>query len=326
MKKATIVLLIIAAALIAAGVVLCIVGMVLSAGGFSWGDAMISFGKRDMVTKEYEMSGKLSGIDVTLTTSDVEILPATDGVTKVLCREDQKEPHEVLVEDGVLKIGAEAKPWYQRIHLFSWGGERKVTIYLAETEMKALSVTTDTGDVFASGELSFENATLKTDTGEIEIASSVAGALNIKVSTGDVSVLSKTLGSLDVTATTGDVSLSGVSSDEIKIQTTTGEIEAHSVSCRTFSATSSTGEHEYERLIVGETLTLEASTGDISLDGCDAAEVRIVTDTGDVEGRFLTAKVFYTSSDTGRVRVPKATSGGLCEITTDTGNIEFDEP
>lgn len=326
MKKTTIVLLIIAASLILAGVVLGIVGMTLSAGGFSWGDAMISFGKRDMVTKEYEISEKLSEIDAVLTTTDVEILPAADGVTKVVCREDQKEPHEVLVEDGVLKIRVEAKPWYQRIHLFSWGGERKITVYLAETEMKALSVRTDTGDVFVSGELSLENATIKTDTGEISFASSVAERLSIEVSTGDVSVLSKTLGSLDVTATTGDISLSGVSSDAITLNTTTGEIEAHSVSCRTFSAKSSTGEHEYERLLVGETLTLEASTGDISLNGCDAAEVHIVTDTGDVEGRFLTAKVFYTSTDTGRVRVPKATSGGLCEITTDTGDIEFDEP
>ncbi len=80
MKKTTIVLLIIAASLILAGVVLGIVGMTLSAGGFSWGDAMISFGKRDMVTKEYEISEKLSEIDAVLTTTDVEILPAADGV------------------------------------------------------------------------------------------------------------------------------------------------------------------------------------------------------------------------------------------------------
>ncbi len=325
MKKATMILLIIAASLVVAGVVLCVVGLMLSAGSFHLEKGFFSFGTRNMVTNEYEFSESVSEIDVSVSTTDVEILPATDGVTKVVCHEDQREPHEVFVENGTLKIRLEEKKWYEKINLFSWG-ERKLTLYLAENEFDALSVTADTGDVSVSKELSFARVSVTTDTGEIAFASPVGGAHNIKVSTGDVSVSSPTLGSAAITATTGDVSLYGVTADEIRIETSTGEIEAKSVSCRAFSAKSSTGEHEYERLLVEETLTLEATTGDISLDGCDAAEVHVTTDTGDVSGRFLTEKVFYTNTDTGRIRVPKATEGGLCEITTDTGDIEFDAP
>ena len=325
MKKSTMILLIIAVALVAAGVLLCAVGLMLSAGGFRLEKGFLSFGTRNMVTNEYEFSESISELDVSVATTDVEILPASDGVTKVVCREDAREPHEVFVENGTLKIRLEEKKWYEKLNLFSWG-ERKLTLYLAENEFEALTVTADTGDVSAAKELFFASASVTTDTGEIAFSSAVAGALNIRVSTGDVSVSSPTLGSAEITATTGDVSLYGVTADTLKIQTSTGEIEAKSVSCRTFSAKSSTGEHEYERLLVEETLTLEASTGDISLYGCDAAEVRVTTDTGDVSGRFLTEKVFYTNTDTGRVSVPKATSGGLCEITTDTGDIEFDAP
>ena len=321
MKKSTMILLIVAAALILAGAVLGIVGMALSSGDTLWNGGWIALGTRNTTVNEFEFAEEVSEIDIVVNTTDVEILPASDGVTKVVCREDAREPHTVRVEDGTLKIRVEEQAWYRKISFFSIG-ERKVTLYLAEKELDRLSIETDTGDVRVAKELSLASASVTSDTGEIAFASPVAGALNIKVSTGDVSVSSPTLGSGDISATTGDVSLYGVTADEIKIETSTGEIEATSVSCRTFSAKSSTGEHEYERVLAEETLTLTATTGDISLYGCDAAEVSITTDTGDVSGRFLSEKVFYTNTDTGRVSVPKATSGGLCEITTDTGNIQ----
>jgi hypothetical protein len=34
-------------------------------------------------------------------------------------------------------------------------------------------------------------------------------------------------------------------------------------------------------------------------------------------------KIFFTETDTGDIRVPKSTSGGVCEIKTDTGDITF---
>ncbi|MBQ2999719.1 MAG: DUF4097 family beta strand repeat protein [Clostridia bacterium] len=325
MKRSTLILMIIAASLVVAGVFLCVVGMALSSGDTLWNGGWIALGTRNTAVNEFEFTEEVSDIDIVVNTTDVEILPASDGVTKVVCQEDAREPHTVWVEDGTLKIGMEKQSWYRKIRFFSIG-ERKVTVYLAEKELERLSIKTDTGDVRVAKELSLASASVTTDTGEIAFASPVAGALNIQVRTGDVSVSSPTLGSAEITATTGDVSLYGVTADEIKIETSTGEIEATSVSCRTFSAQSSTGEQEYERVLAEKTLTLQATTGDISLLDCDAAEVSITTDTGDVSGRFLTEKVFYTETDTGRVNVPKSTSGGLCEITTDTGDIEFDAP
>ena len=34
-------------------------------------------------------------------------------------------------------------------------------------------------------------------------------------------------------------------------------------------------------------------------------------------------KIFFASTDTGSVNVPKTTTGGRCEITTDTGDIDI---
>ena len=56
---------------------------------------------------------------------------------------------------------------------------------------------------------------------------------------------------------------------------------------------------------------------------CDAGELFIETDTGNVKGSLLSEKIFIVSSDTGRIDVPKSTSGGRCEIETDTGDIKI---
>ncbi len=52
-------------------------------------------------------------------------------------------------------------------------------------------------------------------------------------------------------------------------------------------------------------------------------ELFIKTSTGDVEGSLLADKVFIVNTDTGEVDVPKTTSGGKCEIKTDTGDVEI---
>jgi len=76
-------------------------------------------------------------------------------------------------------------------------------------------------------------------------------------------------------------------------------------------------------VIVGGTLTVERNTGDVLLTRSNAASLRIATTTGDVKGSLLSDKIFITSTDTGRVEVPKTTDGGRCEIVTDTGDIRI---
>jgi DUF4097 and DUF4098 domain-containing protein YvlB len=61
----------------------------------------------------------------------------------------------------------------------------------------------------------------------------------------------------------------------------------------------------------------------VKFERCDASELYIELDTGDVTGSLLSDKVFIAQSDTGRVNVPKSVTGGRCEITTDTGDIKI---
>ena len=71
-------------------------------------------------------------------------------------------------------------------------------------------------------------------------------------------------------------------------------------------------------------ITLERTTGDISFDRCDAAELFVNTSTGDVLGTLLTPKIFIAKTTTGKIELPDTTTGGICKITTTTGDIIID--
>lgn len=76
-------------------------------------------------------------------------------------------------------------------------------------------------------------------------------------------------------------------------------------------------------LIAQGKISVEMDTGDIKFDKCDAAEIDILTSTGNITGSLLTDKVFIARSNTGRINVPETTTGGKCKLTTNTGNIKI---
>ena len=93
--------------------------------------------------------------------------------------------------------------------------------------------------------------------------------------------------------------------------------------CKNLITRGNTGDVSLENVIATEMFSIERSTGDVRFTDCDAAEICVKTDTGDVTGSFLSDKIFITNTDTGSVNVPKTVIGGKCEITTDTGDIKI---
>lgn len=85
------------------------------------------------------------------------------------------------------------------------------------------------------------------------------------------------------------------------------------------TVSSKTGEVE----IAKDRLSAQRSTGDVTLDGCDAGELSIKTSTGAVRGTLLSAKVFLAITDTGKRDVPNTTTDGRCEIVTNTDDIKI---
>ena len=145
------------------------------------------------------------------------------------------------------------------------------------------------------------------------------GAENITVYLPD-----KTYNSLAISVSTGDIKISDLTFDgNIEINVSTGKTELNNVRCNNLISDGSTGNVELKSVIATEKLTMKRSTGNIKFEDCDAGEIFVKTGTGDVTGLLRSGKNFKTDTSTGKVNVPNTTSGGTCEITTSTGDINI---
>jgi len=202
----------------------------------------------------------------------------------VVCVEDEKVKHSAKVQNRTLVIDTvDTRKWYDFIGISL--GVPKMTVYLPQNEYNSLSIETDTGDITVPKDFSFKNIEIDGDTSDINCFASVSDILEIELSTGDIKIDNVTTGRLELSTSTGDITLKNV--------ITTGS------------------------------LSIETDTGDVKFKDSDADEIYVETSTGDVTGTLLSEKVFITQSDTGRIHVPKTTSGGKCEIETDTGDIKI---
>lgn len=297
MSTKTKVWLIIAASLVLLGCILFACAMTT----LGWDFSKLSTHKYE--TNEYEISEEFSSISIYTETARVTFVTSDDKKCRVVYYEQENARHAVSVKDGNLVIKrSDDRKWYDYIGI---GFELpKITVYVPSGEHGALSVRTSTGDVMIPEDLSFASIDISGSTCNVTSYASASGAVKIKLSTGDIKLKSISAGDIEVSVSTGDVCLSDVA-------------------CKSLISSGSTGDIELESVIVENKLSIERSTGDIELEGCDAAEIRIKTDTGDIEGSLLTEKLFVTDTDTGEVEVPKSQSGGRCEIITDTGDIEI---
>lgn len=306
----------VAASLCVAGLVLFLV--CLFGTGFD-------FRKMSNVTYEtntYEISERFTDIKVDVSTADVRFLPANTDSCKVVCKETDKMKHSVKVENGTLVIDAvDKRKWINFIGFTFESPE--VTVYLPETEYSRLDIKGNTGDIEVPEHFKFGTAKVDVDTGDILWSAPVTTTLELKTDTGDVTVNNISADALTVKTSTGDVTITTAAvNGAISAKSSTGDIKITGVLSKTLRADSNTGDVKLKNTEAFERGDITTDTGDVILDGFDAAYIVIETDTGDVEGTVLSEKTFFADSDTGDVSVPRMVADEVCEITTDTGDID----
>lgn len=255
-------------------------------------------------TKTYEIGEDFRDLSVHTDTADLVFAQSEDGTCKVVCHEESKVKHEVSVQSGTLTIRVKnEKEWFDFIDL---GLENtKITIYLPNAEYGKLQVNGTTGDVQLSHDFRFEQ-------------------VNISVSTGCIHLDNVSAKMIDLSASTGDIIAAGIECEgNVAAHVSTGRVELSDVACRNVKSTGSTGDLSLKRVLAEEGIHVERSTGDVTFDGSDAAEIFVRIGTGDVKGSLLTGKNFLVETRTGSIDVPKSVSGGTCEITTSTGDVQL---
>ncbi len=292
--------------IVVAGIILLVLGLVVGVVSFAlMGFRFEGFKTVEYETKTTELRGDFRNIHIQGDTAYITIChpryPTLDNAAKLESLESEDRRTVVTVEDGTLYIRlVDERKWYERMEISL--KSPKLVLYLPE------------GDY---GDLTIENST-----GDIQIGNFDFDSVRITCSTGDVN-LQSSAETIAVKTSTGDIHLSNLNAKEITLNVTTGRVQLYKVKCGVLSTEGDTGKVFFEDVLTEQSLYIRRSTGDVKLTACDAGNITIETDTGDVTGTLLSGKTFKTKTSTGKIQVPQDAPGGTCEIKTSTGDIKI---
>lgn len=292
----------------------------------------------DWVEKVYTVEGEFSSILLTLGSDDLTVLPSEDGTCRFVCQESEKYSHDVQIKDGALHITeSDTFRWYDRFFSFT---SPRATLYLPQSvyslfikigsgdveipskaTFASLDIATGSGDVTLQS-VSCDSLQITTGSGDIELNSVNAASVRLTCGSGDMGLKTMTTQSLSAKTGSGDVNLEGTTTQALSVQTASGDITLTLINCDEVDVKTGSGEVHAVRLICGGHLSMQSGSGDILLEFCDAATLSFLTGSGDVEGILLSPKTFRSTTGSGNESYPP-TQGGLCEATTQSGDIEF---
>lgn len=285
-----------------------------------------SFSTAEYVTNTHVVDEKFTDISINTSVADVTFELANDGKCKVVCREEKGVEHTVSVKGGKLIIEkTDEREWYEHISIGVNFEPETVTVYLPQKDYNRLYISDNTGKVEISEIFSFRSAQVETDTGYIDFYAKVKESMAAGSDTGHVTISCGNPQSLNIQTSTGYIFVDSMKvHGDIYAGASTGHVELENVRCENLEVRTSTGAINLEHVIASGKADISASTGNVELRGFDAAEIYISTSTGQVSGTILSDKVFLTESSTGSIDVPKSVTGGICEISTSTGDIEIE--
>ena len=310
--------MIVAAILVLVGLGVCLGGMFLLGFDFKKLDT------RQMETNTYAVSEAFDSISIHAETDKITFLPAEGKACRVECRESKKLTHEIAVENNTLTVKTvDKQTWFSQIgfHVDS----PSITVYLPEKDYRDLAIETDTGDIKIPEDFTFKTVQIKGDTSDVSCKASGADRMEITLSTGDIDLAGIETKALSLTVSTGRVSVESADcKGDVAIHVSTGKVKLDGLTCANLRTDGSTGDITLKDTVASGSFRIERSTGDVRFENADAAEIVVKTSTGDVTGTLRSEKIFFAESDTGKISVPKSVTGGKCEITTDTGDIEIE--
>lgn len=317
MTKHTIIWIIAATSLVLLGAIIFAAAMVTTNWDFT------KLGTEKYETNTYEFSEEFTNIAVDADTANILFAASDDGVCKVVCYEPKNAKHSVSVQDGELSIHVvDLRKWYEHIGIFVT--TPKITVYLPEAEYASLCIKESTGDIEIPEGFTFDSMDISLSTGNVRNYASASETMKIKTSTGDIHIEKVSASTVDVSVTTGKVTASDITcSGDVTIKVTTGKASLSDITCQNLFSTGSTGDISMKNVVAGGNMSIDRSTGDVAFESCDAAEIFIRTETGNVTGSLLSEKIFIAESNIGKVNVPKTVTGGRCEIISSTGSIKI---
>lgn len=318
MSKGLKILLIIASALVVVGFGVFITVLVIN-------DFDISkLNSNRYETNTYYISEDFSNIKIDVEVSNVSFIKTEEEQVKIVCNESERNKYNIAVEDDALVIKASWHSGWQQFFTFFSFKKEMLEVYLPKATYNRLEVKNDVGHVLIPKEFTFTNLQVTSSTGNTELYAS-ANEIVMEMDTGNIKLDSINADNINLKTSTGRHTLTNVTAtNNITLRSDTGTIDLTKIRAVNLTAKAETGRLKLNDVIVSNKLNLTTSTGSVILTDSDAEEIYIETSTGTVKGTLLSPKIFHATSELGRVKVPKTTTGGKCEIETETGSITIE--
>lgn len=309
-------------ALMVAGCMI-LVGLVMTAGGFAAARFDVSrLNTVSFETKTYEIGEAFHHISIDGAGSDVRLYPWEEDTCKVVCTEEDDVTFAVEVKDDTLHI-VRHNSGVRILHFGVSFEETGISVYLPGKTYESLVIHTTSGNVTAPEALQFSSADIRSTSGEIKMLASIGGSLAVQTTSGDIHIGNTAPDRLDVQSTSGEVTLADVRGKAIAFDTTSGDITLSGVQGEAITAATTSGEITFTKVISEGSMRLKTTSGDVELRSSDGEDIAVRTTSGRVSGTLLSEKIFRIDTISGDVNAPYSASGGKCEVTTRSGDVDF---
>lgn len=301
-------------------------GLMISVGSMNGWDPARFGNSVHLTAQRFPVEENFGAIDLRGCGGDVTLLPAEDGVCRVVTgvSEDGGIETKVEVRDGVLYVTREdTRPWYARMAFNFWTGEDDVTIFLPEERLGELDLRSASSQIAVRSGLVFGRATVESTSGDIRFQAEATESLRLKTSSGAIVLEYSACGDVALESSSGDIRARYLQCGDFAARSTSGSQLLEDLSAAgSVTAVSTSGEKTLRRVTAKDALEIESTSGDVSLEAIDAASVAIRTSSGEVKGTVTRRMDFSASSSSGDIRLPESDpKGGAFRVTTSSGDV-----
>ncbi len=276
------------------------------------------------IENAYDNLGEFDNININTLTADVSIRVSKTEKSSVECSELKNFEHKVNVIDNTLVIEQpQPSKWYEQAYTLT---RSSIIIFVSENKFNNLTVTGKTGNVYIPSLLTFANASISVNSGNVEWKNAtVENNLTIELKKGDVKIEGANLNLVQVEINSGDFDVSNCTvANKIVLNSADGNVLVSSCNLNSANVTVNTGHVSFTDVITTNQFFIHATTGNITLARFDASEIDVFVKYGNIKASFLSGKKVNAKAPEGNLTIPEDSDGQPCNLSTNSGTIEVE--
>lgn len=326
MNKAAKTALIIAAVLIALGILCCMASF--AAAGWNLHEYETQSETYIQKSCEYD-TDTVASLVFTDISRDIEITRSNDDKIHITYYESQKVSYSFEhTEDGTLTVTYySSRKWYDYIGISFRFSDIKTVIAVPDGFSGNISVKLSSGDLRITGFTLDGSLTAESTSGDVQMSDfTCTGDIKIRQTSGDFEGQALSAASLSIKHTSGDIELGRLETEALSLTSVSGDIEVEAGRILSDCILHSTsGELSLSDTQIGGRLTCESTSGDIAAERISTEEAFLSSTSGDIHATLLGSFSDYhvdAKTTSGRIRIPENGNGArTIQVKTTSGNI-----